>query len=126
VDVARRRRRVIAMAEIVADAQHATFINTFRCDPSHQDEVVAINIEIVDQVASGFPRFISAAVHRSTDGTRVFNYLQWESAEDLAVVQRSPEFLAIARRFAGLIEFEPHQCEVVHVSPQRPRVDVRN
>jgi hypothetical protein len=32
-----------------------------------------------------------------------------------AAMQRSPEFLAIARRFAGLIEFEPHQCEVVHV-----------
>jgi hypothetical protein len=30
-------------------------------------------------------------------------------------MQRSPEFLAIARRFAGLIDFEPHECEVVHV-----------
>jgi quinol monooxygenase YgiN len=103
------------MAEIVAGAEHATFINTFRCDPSHQDEVVAINIDIVDQVAAGFPGFISAAVHRSTDGTRVFNYLQWESAEDLAAMQRSPEFQTIARRFAELIEFEPHRCEVVHV-----------
>jgi len=29
----------------------------------------------------------------------------------VAAMQRSPEFLAIARRFAGLIEFEPHECE---------------
>jgi heme-degrading monooxygenase HmoA len=81
--------------------------------------VVAINIDIVDQVASGFPGFISAAVHRSIDGTTVFNYLQWESAEDLATMQRSPEFLAIASRFAGLIDFEPHQCEVVHARNAR-------
>jgi quinol monooxygenase YgiN len=58
------------------------------------------------------PGFISAAVHRSTDGTRVINHLQWESVEHLAAMQRSPEFPAIAVRFAGLIEFEPHQCEI--------------
>jgi len=104
------------MAEIVAGAGYATFINTFGCEPSDQDEVVRINVDIVDQVASTFPGFISATVHRSTDGTRVINYLQWESAEHLAAMQRSPEFHAIARRFAGLIEFEPHECDVVHVS----------
>jgi quinol monooxygenase YgiN len=104
------------MAEIVSDAGYATFINTFRCEPSNQDEVVQINIEIIERVASAYPGFISAAVHRSGDGTRVFNYLQWESAEHLAAMQRSPEFQAITRRFAGLIEFEPHECEVVHVA----------
>jgi quinol monooxygenase YgiN len=103
------------MPEIVRGAELATFINTFRCEPSNQDEVVQINIDIVDQVASRAPGFISATVHRSTDGQRVFNYLQWESAEHLAVMQRSAEFQAIARRFAGLIEFEPHECEVVYV-----------
>ena len=72
-----------------------------------------------DHVAT-FPGFISAAVHRSTDGTRVINYLQWASNEHLAAMQRSPEFQAIARRFAGMIEFEPHECEVAHVAA-RPR-----
>ncbi|MCW3014915.1 MAG: Antibiotic biosynthesis monooxygenase [Solirubrobacterales bacterium] len=103
------------MPEIVSPAEHATFINTFRCERSNQDEVVRINIDIIDRVASTFPGFISATVHRSTDGGRVFNYLQWESAEHLAAMQRSPEFQSIARRFAGLIEFEPHECEVVHI-----------
>lgn len=104
------------MPEIVSDGEYATFINTFRCAEPDQDEVVRINVDIVDQVASKFPGFISAAVHRSTDGTRVVNYLQWESREHLAAMQRSPEFQAIARRFAGLIEFEPHECLVVHVA----------
>jgi len=107
------------MAEIVSGASYATFINTFRCQPSSQDEVVRINVEILEEVASTYPGFISAAVHRSRDGTRVFNYLQWESAEHLAAMQRSPEFRAIARRFAGLIDFEPHECDVVHVGERR-------
>ena len=109
------------MPEIRGDVQFATFINTFRCQPADQDQVVQLNVDIVDHVASTFPGFISATVHRSTDGTRVFNYLQWESAEHLAAMQRSPEFQAIGRRFAGLIEFDPHQCEVVHIGERHHR-----
>jgi len=109
----------LTMPAINSDAEHATFINTFRCQPSNQDEVVQINVDIVDQVATTFPGFISAAVHRSTDGTRVINYLQWQSAEHLAAMQVSPEFQAVGRRFTGLIEFEPHECEVVHVAERR-------
>ena len=104
------------MPEIRSDAGYATFVNIFRCRPADQDEVVQINIEIVDDVARAFPGFISASVHRSADGTRVVNYLQWETAEHLAAMQRSAEFQALARRFAGIIEFEPHACEVVHVA----------
>lgn len=63
------------MPAIITGAEYATFINTFRCQPSNQEEVVRINVDIVEQVASTFPGFVSAAVHRSTDGTRVFNYL---------------------------------------------------
>jgi heme-degrading monooxygenase HmoA len=107
------------MPEIVADARFATFINTFRCEPHNQAEVVAINVDIVDQVASRFPGFISASVHRSTDGTRVINYLQWESAEHLAAMQRSSEFQAVAARLVGLIQFEPHQYDVVHAGENR-------
>jgi hypothetical protein len=104
------------MPEIVSGVDYATFINIFRCVPSDQEEVVQINIDIVDQVASASPGFISASIHRSADGTRVINYLQWETPEHLAAMQRSPAFQAIARRFTGLIEFDLHHCEVVYVN----------
>lgn len=104
------------MPVISEGAAYATFINVFRCRPEDQDEVVRINAEIVERVASGSPGFISASVHRSADGTRVFNYLQWETPEDLAAMQASPAFREIATGFAGLIEFEPHRCEVAHVA----------
>lgn len=102
------------MPTIRRDAPYVTFINLFRCEPDDQDEVVRINREIVDEVASRAPGFVSATIHRSTDGRLVANYLQWETAEHLAALQSSPEFRRIATRFAGLIEFEPHQFEVVH------------
>jgi quinol monooxygenase YgiN len=108
------------MPEIIRGGQYVTFINTFRCDPHDQAEVVQINVDIVDQVASRSSGFVSASVHRSTDGTRVINYLQWESAEHLAAMQRSAEFQAIGRQFAGLIEFDPHRFEVVHIREADP------
>jgi S-adenosylmethionine:diacylglycerol 3-amino-3-carboxypropyl transferase len=49
---------------------------------------VRINVDFVDQVASTFPGCISATVRRITDGTGVFSYLRWESAEQLAAMQR--------------------------------------
>lgn len=104
------------MPEIVAGTGHATFINTFRCAPENQDTVVQLNVDIVDRVARESPGFVSATVHRSLDGTRVINYLQWRSAADLAAMQRSAQFQEIARGFAGLIEFDPHQVEIMHIA----------
>jgi len=109
------------MPEIVRNPNYVTFINVFKCRPADQDEVVRINVEIVERVALGSPGFISASIPRSTDGTRVFNYLQWESSEHLTRMQASPEFRRLGQRFAGLIKFEPHRCEVAHVGEASSR-----
>jgi quinol monooxygenase YgiN len=107
------------MPTIETAAAYATFINVFTCDPANQDEVVRLNVEIIEQVAADAPGFISASVHRSLDGTRVTNYLQWETAQHLADMQHSAAFRDIARAFAGLTAFEPHRYEVAHGSERR-------
>lgn len=95
------------MPTIDPSATYATFTNVFKCQPQHQDAVARINIEIIERVASRTPGFISASVHRSDDGTRVFNYLQRQTPEHPAAMQASPEFREIAARLAGLIELNP-------------------
>jgi hypothetical protein len=42
------------MSAIISGAEYATFINTFRCQASNQEEVVRINVDIIEQVASAF------------------------------------------------------------------------
>jgi quinol monooxygenase YgiN len=106
------------MPEIVAGAGYATFINTFRCTPENQKTVTQLNVDIVQRVAREFPGFVSATVHRSLDGTRVINYLQWQTAADLSAMQRSAQFQEIAPGFDGLIEFDPHEVEIVHIATQ--------
>jgi heme-degrading monooxygenase HmoA len=38
------------------------------------------------------PGFVSISLHRSLDGRRIVNYVQWASREQLAAAHRSPEF----------------------------------
>jgi quinol monooxygenase YgiN len=95
---------------------HATFVNVFSVAPENQDEVARVLVRISDEVASEFPGFISASTHKSVDGTRIFNYLQWRSPEDLAKMQQSPEFQRLAEGFFGkLLDFKEYVCEVTHV-----------
>jgi hypothetical protein len=56
------------MPEIVSGADYATFINTFRCEPSNQDEAVQLNIDIVDPLA--LPREADAWPRRVNDRAR--------------------------------------------------------
>jgi len=38
------------------------------------------------------PGFMSIILHRSTDGSRIVNYIQWQSPELLQKAHHSPEF----------------------------------
>jgi heme-degrading monooxygenase HmoA len=38
------------------------------------------------------PGFISISVHRSLDGRRIVNYVQWQSRELLQSAHKAPEF----------------------------------
>jgi heme-degrading monooxygenase HmoA len=103
------------MPEIRESPDYVTFINVFEVRPEDQPDVVKILLETME-VASKCEGFISASAHRSLDGTHVFTYLQWRRPEDLRAYQASPEFQEIAPRFAGRIQFESFQCDVVHVA----------
>jgi len=59
-----------------------TLINVFTCEPENQQKLVDAWIKATEEVLGQMPGILSAALHRSKDGTRVVNYAQWRSAED--------------------------------------------
>jgi heme-degrading monooxygenase HmoA len=62
------------------------------------------------------PGFRSANIHISTDGTRVVNYAQWDSAEAFAAMQANPEAQVHMRAAAELADgFDPHLYTVESV-----------
>jgi heme-degrading monooxygenase HmoA len=62
------------------------------------------------------PGFISVSLHRSLDGQRIVNYIQWQSRELLQSAHQSPEFRKEWGHFDQLTdEIDPHLYEVAHV-----------
>jgi heme-degrading monooxygenase HmoA len=56
-------------------------INVFTVEPEKQQQLVEIWLEEGKKFEL-LPGFVSAALHRSTDGRQVINYAQWQKAED--------------------------------------------
>ena len=62
------------------------------------------------------PGFISVSLHRSLDGKRIVNYVQWQSRDQLQAAHRSPEFRKEWGEFDALTEtIDPHLYEVAEV-----------
>ena len=94
-----------------------TVINVFETKPEQQQELIDQWIRFVEEV-TGEPGMIGAALHRSTDGTRVVNYAQWRSKEDFeSLVKKYHEQMEARRPLAQRVD--PHLYEVVYLFEQR-------
>ena len=88
-----------------------TLINVFETEPHQQQALVEQWMRLAEEEKNE-PGFIGAALHRSTDGTRVVNYAQWRSQADLdRFVSRYTEQFATLTPFASRVD--PHSYEVV-------------
>lgn len=66
------------------------------------------------QFMSGQPGFVSIVLHRSLDGRRIVNYIQWENRSLLQAAHGSPEFRKEWNRFDSMTEeISPDLYEVV-------------
>ena len=79
------------MTQIRADNQHVTQITIVDSEPDKQAEALSVMTERARFMARQ-PGFISISVHRSLDGRRIINYVQWQSREQLQAAHKSPEF----------------------------------
>jgi heme-degrading monooxygenase HmoA len=79
------------MPEIRPDGDYVTQITVAEAEEGRQDELLALMTERARYMARQ-PGFISISLHRSLDGTRIVNYLQWGSREQLVAAHHTPEF----------------------------------
>ncbi len=106
------------MTTISAKSDVVTLINVFTVEPANQRRLVELLTEATEVSVRRAPGFVSASLHRSTDGTKVTMYAQWRSIDDYQAMRKDPgpkgpgplpflqEALTIAR-------FEPGIYEVV-------------
>jgi heme-degrading monooxygenase HmoA len=107
------------MPNIRTNNQPVTQITVVEAEPGKQDEALSLMRERARFMA-GQPGFVSISLHRSLDGRRIVNYVQWESRDLLAAAHKSPEFRKEWTRFDSIAEeIDPHLYEVAQVMDSR-------
>ena len=81
------------MTAIAINNNLVTLVNVFTVEPENQQRLVDIFVEAGESMTKQ-PGFISATIHKSLDGTRVINYVQWRSKEDFEAISNNPETTA--------------------------------
>jgi quinol monooxygenase YgiN len=92
-----------------------TLINVFDVDPSKQQELLELLTEGTEKMFRRRPGFVSVNLLTSNDGTRVVNYAQWRSFEDIKATLADPEAQLYAKRAAELAQATPHIYSVASV-----------
>jgi heme-degrading monooxygenase HmoA len=106
-----------ATTTISPDAPVATLINVFTVQAAHQRELVDLLVIATEEVMRHLPGFIAANIHASSDGTRVLNYAQWETADAFHAMLNTPAAQVHMRRAAGIADqFDPHLYTVESVT----------
>jgi quinol monooxygenase YgiN len=89
-----------------------TLINVFTVDAENQRRLVELLIEATEVVRRA-PGFVSASLHRSTDGTKVTMYAQWRSINDYQAMRQDPAAFPFLQEAPTIAKFEPGVYEVL-------------
>ena len=105
-----------ATTTITVDAPIATLINVFTVQADRQRELVDLLVHATDEVMQHLPGFVAANIHASTDGTRVVNYAQWQSADAFHAMLGNPTAQEHMRQAAAVADqYDPHLYTVESV-----------
>ena len=105
------------MPDIRAQGDQVTQITIAEVEGrEQQDELLRLMTERARFIATQ-PGFISISLHRSVDGKRIVNYVQWASREQLVAAHQTPEFRSRWPQVGKAADdIEPALFEVVHVA----------
>ena len=103
------------MPRIQKDNRTVTQITFIEVEPEKQPEALSLMTERARFMARQ-PGFVSISLHRSLDGRRIVNYVQWQNRELLQRAHKSPDFRKAWRQFDDLADLiDPHLYEVAEV-----------
>jgi quinol monooxygenase YgiN len=103
------------MSEIRQGNQIITQITFVEAEPGKQEEALSVMKQRARFMAKQ-PGCISINLHRSLDGRRLVNYIQWQSRKQLENAHHSPEFRKEWGHFGNVTEeIAPNLYEVAHL-----------
>ena len=113
------------MPTIAESTGLVTVINVFAVEPPNQQTLLDILARATEASVRDRPGFVSAALHRSLDGTRVTMYGQWESEEhyrNYTATRSNPGASTYVEQALAIAKFDPGTYEVTKVfdGPSKP------
>lgn len=103
------------MPYIRTNTRPVTQITVIEPEPGKRAEALSLMTERARFMVRQ-PGFITVSLHRSLDGRRIVNYIQWQKRDLLQSAHQSPEFRKEWGHFDQLTEeIDPHLYEVAHV-----------
>ncbi len=101
------------MTTISTSNNYLTLINIFTVAPANQQKLVELLSLATNETVCKVPGFISSALHKSLDGTRVTMYAQWESKEHYQKMRSNPVASPYLDQALQMATFAPGMYEVV-------------
>lgn len=95
------------------DSKVTTLINVFTVQPNDQQRLVDLLIEATEKVTSQQEGFISAKIHKSLDGTRVLDYVQWKSKDAFDKMLKNPRAIIYMNDILSIAKLEGGRYEVI-------------
>ena len=92
-----------------------TVINVFTVAPQQQARLVELLTRATETSIRHVSGFISAALHRSLDGTKVTMYAQWSTPEDYDRMRARPDASPFLSEALTIARFDPGFYEVTAV-----------
>lgn len=96
------------------NADVVTLINVFVVEPENQQMLIDLLVKATEEVMCKLPGFISAKIHKSLDGKRVTNYVQWKSLEDFRLLFQNPEVLAHVLKVGKIAKSDPTLYDICY------------
>lgn len=106
-------------ADLTIQPGRLLHLGEFRLLPANQPEMIKRTSTEIERAINNSPGLISATFHRSFDGTRMFNYGQWESQKAFEAILKQPGFDPNKSYWEGLARNEFHLYKVVHVEAKQ-------
>jgi hypothetical protein len=98
---------------ISKDAKLVTFINVFTVEPVNQARLVELLARATETSVRHAPGFVSSALHRSVDGTKVTMYAQWRTIEEYEAMRRDGAGREYLKEAMEIATFAMGRYEVV-------------
>ncbi len=112
------------MPTIAKHNEIITVIFSLATESARQQELINLIIDALETTTKHQLGFVSSSLHKSLDGTRVFNYAQWRSQSEYEAFAQSPQDQAIGAKLSQFQLLDSHIYEVVISKPDHAALKI--